>query len=143
MKKIILLILSALFLSGCSKSQLTAAQIGDSKKLQLEIVNTPQSIEQGLSGRDEIGADGMLFIFDQSKIPQFWMKEMKFDLDLVWIRELIVVEITENVTAPDLNTPLSQLTTYTPKQPVDMVLEVEVGKAKEWGLMVGDEVLIH
>lgn len=139
-----MMVLSSLFLVGCSKpQQLAVVTIGDSKKLQLEIVSTPERITQGLSGRDELGADGMLFVFNQPRIPRFWMKEMKFDLDLVWIQDEVVVEITEEVPAPDSNTPLSQLPTYAPSQPVDMVLEIERGKSKEWGLVVGDEVLIH
>ena len=143
MKKILLLFLSTLVLGGCSKSQqLSTARFGDSKPLQLEVVSTPQSITQGLSGRDELGADGMLFVFSQSMMPKFWMKEMKFDLDLVWIKEMKIMEITENVPAPDLNTLLDQLPMYAPSQPVDMVLEVEIGKSKEWGLIVGDKVNI-
>ena len=142
-KKIALIVLSTLVLSGCAKSSpLVTAQLGDSQKLQLEVVNTPQSIEQGLSGRDEIGADGMLFVFDQAQTPRFWMKEMKFDLDLIWIKELKIVEVSENVLAPNLNTPLNQLPTYGPSQPVDMVLEVEAGRVQEWGLEVGDELIL-
>jgi len=153
-KIIALIILSAVLLSGCIKSQqqvsspalqdhqLVTVQLGDSKELELEVVKTPQSIVQGLSGRDEIGTDGMLFVFDQPSIHQFWMKEMKFDLDLVWIKEMKIVEITENVPAPDFNMPLNQLPTYAPSQPVDMVLEVEADNVQKWKLSVGDEILI-
>lgn len=142
-KKIVLVILSTVFLNGCVKSSsLVTAQLGDSQKLQLEVVNTPQSITQGLSGRDEIGADGMLFVFDRAQTPRFWMKEMKFDLDMIWIKEMKVVEITKNVPAPDLSVPLNQLPTYGPNQPVEMVLEVEAGKVGQWGIEVGDELIL-
>ncbi|MBU0578356.1 DUF192 domain-containing protein [Patescibacteria group bacterium] len=154
LKGVFLMILIAVILSGCTKlqqlvpgstfsdHQIIKAQLGNSKQLELEIVNTPQSITQGLSGRDELGADGMLFVFGQAKILQFWMKEMKFDLDLIWIKDMRVVEITRNVPAPGRGVPAAQLPTYKPSQPVDMVLEVGVGQAQEWGLEVGDEVLI-
>jgi len=153
-KIIALIILSTVVLSGCVKSQqptsdltftdhqMVKVQFGNSRKLELEIVNTTQSIIQGLSGRDEIGTDGMLFVFDQPSIHQFWMKEMKFDLDLVWIKEMKIVEVTENVPAPDFNMPLNQLPTYAPSQPVDMVLEVEADNVQKWKLSVGDEILI-
>lgn len=148
MKKILFIFLASLFLVGCTKSapvvvkdhQIISASIGESPDLMLEVVNTPQSITQGLSGRDEIGADGMLFIFDQPRRPSFWMKEMKFNLDLIWIRDMKIIEITENVLAPDENTPLNQVPTYSPQQPVDMVLEVAVGRVKDWGIEVGDEL---
>ena len=142
-KKILLITLSTLFLSGCTKSEsLVTAQLGDSQKLKLEVVSTPQKITLGLSGRDEIGADGMLFIFDQPKTPRFWMKEMKFDLDMIWIKDMKIVEITENVPAPDSSTPLNQLPTYGPSQPIDMVLEIKAGKSNQWELEVGDEVVL-
>ncbi len=140
---VLMLVLSSLLLTGCQQSQsLITARIGDSKKLKLEVVSTPSDIARGLSGRDRIGADGMLFVFPSSTRPRFWMKEMKFDLDLIWIREKKIVEITPRVPAPDPQTPLNQLPTYVPSQPVDMVLEVEALKAREWGWSVGDEILI-
>jgi len=58
--------------------------VGD-QDLTVEVVNTPSKTELGLSYRDEIGADGMLFELPQKQVPTFWMKGMLFDLDLVWI----------------------------------------------------------
>jgi len=153
-KTIALIILSTVLMSGCNKSsqpvsssvlsdhQIVEAQFGNSRKLELEVVNTTQSITQGLSGRDELRVDGMLFIFNKSRIPQFWMKEMKFDLDLVWIKDMVIVEITEDVPVPDLDTPLYQLPTYSPSQLVDMVLEVKAGNVSKWKLSVGNLVLV-
>ena len=156
-KLLFLVAVSAFALSGCKKSpspmsleeanfddhQVVTVAIGNTHQLKLEVVNTPQSTAQGLSGRDELGADGMLFVFEQSRTPQFWMKEMKFDLDIIWIDQQRIIEITQGVPAPALGTPLSELPTYSPKQPVTMVLEVEAGKATEWQLAIGDLVLIE
>lgn len=122
--------------------QLVTATVGNRTDLQLEVVNTSQSIAAGLSGRDELGADGMLFVFAQPQQPVFWMKEMKFALDLIWIRNQQIVEITANVSPPDPQTPLSELVRYSPQEAIEMVLEVPAGFAARSGWMVGDLVEI-
>lgn len=114
------------------------AQLGDSPILNLEVVTEPQSIAQGLSGRSELGSDGLLFIFPRSEKHVFWMKEMQFGLDLIWLRDNEIIEITPQVPPPLPTTPLEDLPTYQPDQPVDMVLEVVAGQAKQWNLQTGD-----
>jgi uncharacterized membrane protein (UPF0127 family) len=113
------------------------------KGLIFEVVNTDQSIRQGLSGRETIGSDGMLFIFSQKYRQNFWMKEMLFDLDLVWLSDLQVVEITRNVPKPPQpSTPESQLPNYAPQTPINMVLELPAGEAKKMKLQVGDTFIL-
>lgn len=119
-----------------SQIQLTIGQ----KELTVEVVNTTASITQGLSGRAEIGSDGMLFVFTEKRIPQFWMKEMNFDLDLVWISGGQVISITPNVPHPAPATPLPELPHYLPPGAVDLVLEIPAGKAAGWSLRPGDAV---
>ncbi|MBU0576044.1 DUF192 domain-containing protein [Patescibacteria group bacterium] len=122
--------------------QLVTAQLGNSPQFKLEVVNTPQSITQGLGGRDELGVEGMLFVFGQELMPAFWMKEMRFDLDLVWIKDMRVVEITERVPAPIEGVSATQLPTYSPSQSVDMVLEVKAGQVQEWGIYLDSELIL-
>ncbi|MBW7944710.1 prolipoprotein diacylglyceryl transferase [Patescibacteria group bacterium] len=108
-------------------------------QVTVEVVTTPESIQRGLSGRTEIGSDGMLFIFPQISQQVFWMKEMNFDLDMIWIADGKVVGITPNVpkpASPDLGP--SQLQRYASPTGVNMVLEVPAGTAKQWQLQVGD-----
>lgn len=126
-------------LQVADRSKITVS-VGN-KPLTIEVVNTLASITLGLSGRESIGSDGMLFVLPQQTIPTFWMKEMKFALDMVWIQDGKVVEVTANVHAPDHSIPLNELPLYSPKQPVEMVLEVPAGKASEWGLVPGAEIL--
>ena len=43
---------------------------------------------KGLSGRDNLADDeGMFFVFEKSDIYPFWMKDMKFAIDIIWIME--------------------------------------------------------
>lgn len=97
----------------------------DKQVLEVEVVNTSASITQGLSGRSELGADGMLFVFPEARQTTFWMKEMTFDLDLVWIFNDLVFEITQDVPHPEPNTSLNFLPRYSPRSKVEMVLELD------------------
>lgn len=108
--------------------------------LYVEVVKTSASISQGLSGRSEIGADGMIFVFQQSMMPRFWMKEMKIPLDMIWINDGKIVDITENTPIPDPETPLDELPTFAPKEPVIWVLEVPAGTAKKHNWKIGTSV---
>lgn len=54
----------------------------------LERADTASKRTQGLSGRDNLPDNtGMLFVFDQSEQVCMWMKDMKFDLDMVWLND--------------------------------------------------------
>lgn len=108
--------------------------------LRVEVVNSNNSIIQGLSGRPEIGSDGMLFIFKQIYTPTFWMKEMRFDLDFVWIRNNVVVDLTTRVPAPQPGTPLIFLDRYSPQKAVNMVLEIPAGTVEKLQFKIGDKV---
>lgn len=108
--------------------------------IQVEIVNSPQSITQGLSGRSEIGSDGMLFVFEKARVLRFWMADMQFDLDMIWFRNGQVIGVTSDVPKPEAGTKTAVLPVYSSGQPADMVLEVMAGKAKEWGVKVGDKI---
>jgi uncharacterized membrane protein (UPF0127 family) len=107
------------------------------QELELEVVNTPQSMTQGLSDRVIVGSDGMLFVFPQLMRPKFWMKDMRINLDMVWLNQNKIQEITPNVLRPpDLAYPY-ELPTYQPAQPVTGVLEVSAGEAARQGWQPG------
>src|SRR3990167_108779 len=70
-----------------------------SKHLKYEIVDTSAEREKGLSGRTSLGADqAMLFVFDTADKYCFWMKDMKFPIDMVWLdSSKKVVHMEQNV----------------------------------------------
>lgn len=111
--------------------------IGDTV-VTVEIADTPVSRAQGLSGRDSLPADqGMYFPLEQSARHSFWMKDMRFPLDIIWIREGKIVDISENVPYPAGDQPPA---TVQPKEPADAVLEVNAGFTERHGLKIGDEI---
>lgn len=97
---------------------------------------------RGLSGRASLDAEtGMLFVFEQPDRFRFWMKEMQFSLDIVWISsECRVVDVSENVPFPDPSTPTNELPRYSPESLAQYVLEINGGEAVERGLGIGDNV---
>ena len=104
--------------------------------LLVEVRDTPEEISQGLSGRASLApADGMLFSLPVRQQPSFWMKDMKFGLDLIWIDNGKIVEVTRGVPPPVAGTPDALLPTYQPTRPVTAVLEVVSGTADRLGLV--------
>lgn len=108
----------------------------------VEIANTDQKRRVGLSEKAYLGEnEGMLFVFeDQNLRPSFWMKNMKFAIDIIWIDGGEVIQIHENVPPPEPDAPDSQLKFYTPNQSVDYVLEVAAGFTEKNNINVGDSV---
>jgi uncharacterized membrane protein (UPF0127 family) len=109
-----------------------------------EVAKDESSREKGLSGRDSIGLnEGMYFIFDAPASYSFWMKGMKFPIDIVWISNGKIVGFEENMQPPaDPNLPDGQLKEYFPPAPVDRVLELHAGRVRLLKSGVGDEILV-
>lgn len=110
------------------------------RTFQVEIADTVAKRERGLGGRDALGEGrGMYFPFGAGERWVFWMKDMRFPIDIIWIREGKVVDIHRSVPVPS-GQPLE---TYRPSEPADAVLELEAGMAQEIGLEPGDEVKLR
>ncbi|HEX8931866.1 MAG TPA: DUF192 domain-containing protein, partial [Patescibacteria group bacterium] len=65
----------------------------------VEIVKTDKDKEIGLTKYSSIAQNqGMLFLFDTPGFYAFWMKNMKFPIDLIFIHDNTVVSLVENAT---------------------------------------------
>ncbi len=122
--------------------ELVQITIGDTT-LEVEAVTTPSSITQGLSGRSEIGSEGMLFVMPDRRVVSFWMPDMQFDLDMVWIDGGTIAGITSNVPKPAPGQGRDALPSYSSIVPVTHVLEIPAGRASELGLLTGQTVQIQ
>lgn len=97
--------------------------------------------QQGLSGVKSMPQDqGMLFIFDASEKYPFWMKDMKFALDIIYIRDDKIVQIFQNVPTPKENK--APLRIYQPTVPADRVLEINAELSKKYNFKKNDKVKI-
>ena len=108
----------------------------------VELAITPAERSQGLSGREELPeGTGMLFVFEGDQHLTFWMPEMNFPLDMVWIDSgCRVVDATLNAPAPESGQSLGDLPRFSPKMPARFVLEINAGEFEGRGTSVGEEV---
>lgn len=103
-----------------------------------EVADTSFSREEGLSGRSGLSEKrGMLFAFDLPGRYGFWMKDMSFPIDIVWINENgVVVDIVENAKPEDYPE------VYVNKIPASYVLEIGANKSHDYGIYLGSKLLI-
>lgn len=133
---IFLVIFDAVFHNKNTQAQ-TQVILG-SKTFLMETASTPAEWQQGLSGHAPLeGGAGMIFIFDKPDNYGFWMKDMLFPLDIVWIGEdFRVVHIEKNLS------PQTYPTAYYPGVPSKYVLEISAGESDKNDIKVGDLVKI-
>tara|TARA_B100000315_G_scaffold175453_1_gene163973 strand:- start:1946 stop:2329 length:384 start_codon:yes stop_codon:yes gene_type:complete len=110
---------------------------------EVEPAITSAQRAQGLSGRPKLApGSGMLFIFEREGKYSFWMIDMRFALDMVWIgAECTVVDITFNAPPPAPDQAPDQLPRFAPGAPARYVLEINAGEADSAGIRPGDPVL--
>ncbi|OGD96115.1 hypothetical protein A3B52_00190 [Candidatus Curtissbacteria bacterium RIFCSPLOWO2_01_FULL_41_28] len=109
--------------------------------IQAKIVTSPGDRKKGLSGLDSLPLNqGMLFVFENKGTYGFWMKDMEFAIDIIWIDEnKNIVDIVENA-APQPGKKEKELTVYKPRNDALYVLEVNAGLSNLNNLQIGDKV---
>jgi uncharacterized membrane protein (UPF0127 family) len=105
----------------------------NSKKYNLLVVATAAEQEKGLGGRASLPQnDAMLFPFTTPAVQCFWMKNMEFSLDMVWLNaNKQVVHIQSDVS------PATYPETFCPSTPAQYVLELNAGQAQAAHLQLG------
>ncbi|MGE5041886.1 MAG: DUF192 domain-containing protein [Candidatus Levyibacteriota bacterium] len=118
------------------------AKIND-KTYKLLVAKTQADQIKGLSGRDSLPADtGMLFVFSQKGIYPFWMKNMKFPIDIIFINDNKIVDLFENAQVPAAGTPDVEIQKYRPSQPGNYVLELNAFEIAKQKIKKGDTVTL-
>lgn len=104
---------------------------------KLFVARTEEEKQVGLSKYNSLDKDkAMIFIFDKPDYYRFWMKDMKFPIDIIFITSGKISKIVQNATPPKDN----EFTIYSPSEPIDKVLEVNAGVSKDDKFKVGQEV---
>ena len=99
----------------------------------LEIAKTEQEHDKGLSGRTSLAKNrGMLFVFGYEEKQCFWMKDMKFPLDMVWADAHKEVVFIAKEVSPD-----SYPRTYCSGLPAAYVIELNSGEVDKVGIHKG------
>lgn len=98
-----------------------------------QVSNNPSKRQLGLSYRQSLeDGTGMVFIFPEPGRHSFWMKDMNFPIDIIWIRsDRRVMGITRNV-SPD-----TYPETFYPPSDIQFVLELNAGESEKFTIATG------
>ena len=101
------------------------------------VVSTTEALARGLSGRPSLPKDsGMLFVFPNVGIYGFWMKDMNFPIDIVWINaDKKVSGIARDVE------PTTYPKVFYPPSEIRYVLELNSGGALDYGIATGTKLV--
>lgn len=105
----------------------------------VEIADDELTRVKGLSDRKTISSNqGMLFVFEQPGIYGFWMKDMLFDIDIIWIDQNFVINHIEKNISPDTYPKLFYSNTESM-----YVLELLSGSVDKFNIKIGDKVILE
>ena len=116
-------------------SEVRSIEVGG-QKVYAAVADTEVARQKGLSGRSGLAPDeGMLFVFPQDGKYAFWMKDMRFSIDIVWLsRDGAVVYMVQNA-SPD-----TYPRDFVPREPARYVLELPAGFVSRNNVAIGDIV---
>lgn len=118
----------------------------------VEIASTTESREQGLSGTEKLKVhkdakitltEGMLFVFPVSSEYQFWMKDMNYDLDILWLDEnykIVHIEKNARANSYQATNPSSSEIFTNGDAMAKYVLEINAGLSDRLNLNIGDKL---
>ncbi|MCR4326123.1 MAG: DUF192 domain-containing protein [Candidatus Roizmanbacteria bacterium] len=110
--------------------------------LDVTLADTDEKREQGLSGKPKMGEnEGMLFTFPVSGTWTFWMKDMLFDLDFIYIKDQQVIALKEHIPAPKNNN--GKVAIIEPSKEFDWLVEVHAGWVEKNSITIGQRVEIN
>jgi len=108
------------------------------EEFSVEVADTLKKRSLGLGKRTSLKKGwGMLFIFEKRKPHRFWMKDMQFPLDIIWLDNHRIVHIIHN--AKPFNS-RDEPEIMTSPVPVNFVLEIAAGRAAKLRLKTGQRL---
>ncbi len=131
-----LILLAALGLMFCAgqaaKTEFIKVYLPDGFAVTAELAVTDEARQQGLMFREKMEENqAMLFVFEGEDVHSFWMKNMKFAIDIVWLDAQKRVVHLESGVPPCAADPCPS---YVPKSAAMYVLELKNGAAQRHGL---------
>lgn len=106
------------------------------KEFQIILADTNELRTKGLSGSNPLGEDqAMLFLFDSPSKYGFWMKEMRYPIDIIWVNTkgkiIYIVKDAKPESFPEV---------FKPRDEAIVVIEIKGGLSKKVGLLEGDYI---
>ncbi|EKD79261.1 MAG: hypothetical protein ACD_41C00125G0008 [uncultured bacterium] len=129
--RLISVAVSLVLLAGCAS---TGTVTINQAEFEVYLADEPAEHELGLGNITNLESDqGMLFLFQDSQPHTFWMKDVEYPIDIIWINNDKVVGSVTAYPGPG---------TYESPQSVDTVLEVPAETAAIQQIEVGDNVVV-
>lgn len=137
---LVLIFLAVAYKPAVHKTEHVTVLLGG-QEITAEVVRTPEGRAQGLSGREALEeGTGMLFVFDTPDVYSFWMYDMRFPIDIMWIESGEVVDLWRDAQPPVEGEDIPR---YVPGAAAQYVLEVPAGFTKEYNVRIGSEIVIE
>jgi uncharacterized membrane protein (UPF0127 family) len=109
------------------------------QEIELEVAQTNEQKQLGLMFRPSLPDNrGMLFLFSPARQVKFWMKNVVISLDMIFLKNGVIKSIESNVPPCSVD----PCPIYGPNVPIDMVIELNGGRASDLGLQIGDRLNI-
>lgn len=136
-------VVSAIFLFFWQRLHWPKANVSlKGQTLQVMVADSIYRQQKGLGGRESLSPyDGMVFPFSLPGNYAFIMKDMKFPIDIIWLKKGEVVDYAPNVKVESVESE-SEYIRYTPRSEADMVLELPAGWSKANDLKIGDKMTL-
>ena len=123
---------TAVFGLGYRATRTRTLEVGG-HSYSLEVAVTKAEHEKGLSDRKFLDKDkGMVFLFEKEDKQCFWMKDMEFPLDIIWLDSARKVVHLERNVSPD-----TYPQAICPSEKAAYVIEIDAGQAAEAGILPG------
>ncbi|HQV64701.1 MAG TPA: DUF192 domain-containing protein [Candidatus Paceibacterota bacterium] len=107
--------------------------------ISVRVADTDKTRQLGLSYFKSLpDGQGMLFVFPQMGTYSFWMKDMNFPLDVIWIDDNFNI-IDRVIDAPPSSYPES----FTPSGLARYVLELPANSADRDGFFIGKKIILQ
>jgi len=108
------------------------------KEIPVEVADTIKKRNLGLGKRASLKKNwGMLFVFEKRKHHRFWMKDMQFPLDIIWLDNHRIVHIIHNAKPTNQK---DEPEVMTSPVPANFVLEIAAGMASKLQLKAGQSM---
>lgn len=112
--------------------------------INAEMADTFEKRSKGLGYRDSLATDsGMFFTHEKTQKYTYWMKGMRFPIDIMWILDDQIVDSIENVPAPVQGQSDDTLERYSSVAAVNRVLETNAGFIQKFGILSGDKIILE
>ena len=119
----------------------TAEIVVGETPVAVELAIKPEETSLGLGYRNGLPENGgMLFIFPEPGERMFWMKGMRFCLDIIWILDGEITGAAENACPDPEGTDDADRMRFPSPTPVNYVLEMPAGWLEEHGYGPGTSV---